>query len=326
MRQVIRSIVMIFAAFATSASFAQGAAGAYPTKPVLVIVPYVPGGAAGNEARLESTKMSSLMGQPFVVDFKPGAGTTVGTAFVARAIPDGYTLLAVPSGFTIFPAFYTDLSFDTLRDFAPISLMTLKHMGLVVYPSFPVKNFSEYIAYAKANPHKVNFGTSGAGDVIHLAGAWMHSATNTPVTFVHYKGSSPRNIDLLSGRIDVAVLSLLSAVPLVQAGKLRLLGITNDSRSPLVPGMPTIAEQGIVGFNAALWQGFAAPSGTSSAIISKLSEGFSKVAKAPEVVGPLEAEGSVMVGSTPAQFRKIIEDETVRWRKLIQDNGIKLEE
>ena len=323
---LLNSLVALSVMLLSSGVFSQGTIDAYPSKPVLVIVPYVPGGAAGNEARLEATKMGSLMGQPFLVDFKPGAGTTVGTAFVAKAAPDGYTLLAVPSGFTIFPALYKDLPFDVLKDFSPISLMTKKHMAMLVHPSFPAKTFSEYISHARANPGKINFGTSGAGDIIHLAGAWVHSATNTKVTFVHYKGAAPRNLDLLAGRVDVAVLSLLSAVPLLKAGRLRFMGITNDTRSPLLPDMPTIAEQGIPGFNAVLWQGFSAPGATPTAIVNKLGDGFARVTKAPEVAGPLEAEGSVMVGSTPAQFRQIIIEETVRWRKLVQENDIKLDE
>ena len=306
-------------------SFAQGKPDAYPSRPVTVIVPFAPGGN-DREARLEATKLGELLGQQFLIDYKAGAGSTIGTAYVAKAAPDGYTLLVVQGPFTSLPALYKDLPFDTVRDFSPVSLMSKRTTVLLVSMGFPAKSFAEYIAYAKANPEKINFGTAGAGATVHLAGAWLHSVTNTKVTFVHYNGSGSVLPDLCAGRVDAFPANLLVALPLIKSGKVRPLAIMSDKRSSLLPGLATIAEQGVSGYDYASWLGYSAPAGTPAAIISKLSEGFERVAKLPDVTAAIETEGGTMYGSTPAQFRQLIVTETARWRKVIQDNGITAEQ
>lgn len=313
--------VLLFSA----AAFSQGPIDNYPSRPVTVIAPYGPGGPNDRESRLTTSKMSEVTGQQFVVDFKPGAGTMLGTALAAKAAPDGYTLLVVTASFTVLPAFYKDMSFDTLKDFAPISQVNRRTNVLVAPPEFVAKDFPEYMAYVRTNPGKVNFATAGAGGVGHLAGEWLHGATKSKVTFVHYKQVANLIPDLAAGRVDVTLTGLQFVQPLIKSGKLRVLAITDDQRSNLLPGMKTIAEQGVPGYNYTAWQGFAAPTGTPVAIINKLSETFARVARSPEVAAIFEAEGGAPVGSTPAQFRQVIIAETERWKKLVQDAGIKPE-
>lgn len=309
-----------------AAGNAHAQSAAYPSRPVTAIAPIAAGGPVDREARVYTNKMGDLMGQPFIIDFKPGAGTTVGGAYVAKSKPDGYTLLIANASFTVYPAFYTDLSFDTVRDFAPVSLMSQRTTVLVVHPSFPAKTYAEYIGYARANPGKINFSALGAGSAPHLGGAWLHNATNTQVTFIQYKGVSTQMPDMLSGRVDATVATLLSVLPLIKSGKMRALAVANTTRSNLLPELATIEELGVPGYNYAAWLGFVAPAGTPAAIVGKLSEGFAKAAKDPEVALPLEAEGSVMLGSTPAQFRQLIVTETALWKGLVQKLGIQLEE
>ena len=302
----------------------QEGVGSYPSKPVLVIAPIASGGPIDTETRLYSNRMAEILGQPFVVDNKPAAGGSIGGLFVAKAAPDGYTLLSLSTAFTIYPNFY-DLPFDLLKDFVPISQLSNRTTVFVVTPNSPIKSFTEYIAFAKANPGKINFGTTGAGSGTHLAGAWMHSATGSTVNYIHYKGTGPLMPDLFAGRIDVTPVGLIVALSAIKAGKVRVLAILNDRRAKSLPGVPTVSEQGIPGYNYANWLGFVAPRATPIAIVNKLSDGFAKVASSPDVVAALERGGGEMVGSTSNQFRQVLNDDLNRWRTLIQDAGIKIE-
>lgn len=314
-------------ATASGPVFSQGAADNYPSRAVTVIIPFPAGGPIDQEGRRYTQKMSGLMGQQFIIDFKPGGGTGIGTEYVARARPDGYTLLAATAALTVFPAFAKDMSFDIIKDLAPISLMSKRAILLQAHPSFPAKNFAEYIAYARANRGKINYGTTGQGESSHLAGAWMHLLTNTKATFIPYKGGGPLFVDLLAGRLDVAAGALLAGLSFIKAGKTRAIAIMGDQRSKQLPDVPTVAEYpGLQDFSYSQWLGFIAPGPTPAAILNKLSTQFAAVVKAPDMVTMLEAEGSVAVGSTPEQFRQLIATETASWRKVVNDTGIKLGE
>jgi tripartite-type tricarboxylate transporter receptor subunit TctC len=315
----------VAAAFACTSAWSQGAA-SYPSRPVSVVIPYAPGGPADLETRLYTGKLTTMMGQPFVIDYKPGAGTALGSGYVAKAAPDGYTLLVVTGSLTVFPALFKDLNFDTVKDFAPVSLMSERTSVLLVTPDFVPKTFQEYIAFAKANPGKINFGTAGAGSITHLAGAWLHGATKTNATFVHYKGTGPIMPDLFSGRIEATAAGLLASLPAIKAGKVRALAVMGLHQSALLPGVRTIAESGIPGYNYSSWLGFSATGGTPTPIVNKLSETLAKVVKLPDVAGPLEAQGGRMIGSTPAQLQQLILDEIARWKKVVADSNIKLEQ
>lgn len=297
----------------------------FPSRPVVMIVPFAAGGAIDGETRHYANKMTGLMGQQFVIDYKPGAGGRIGNSYVAKSRPDGYTLLLANGSFTVYPAVDSDLPFDTVKDFAPVSLMSQRTTVLVASPSFSPKTFADYIAYAKANPGKINYATTGSGSLGHLSPAWLHSATNTKVTFIHYKGAAPQLLDLAAGRVDVASGNILAQMPLIRAGKVRPLAILTNRRSKLLPEIPTAAEH-IPGFNFTNWLGIVAPAGTPSSVVNKLSEGFAKIAKAPDLIAALDAEDIALVGSTPAQFRQHINTEVALWKRVVQENGIKLEE
>ena len=322
---LLKLCTVVAALMSCTSAWSQGAA-SYPSKPVTVIIPYASGGPAELETRLYTTKLTSMLGQPFLIEFKPGAGTALGSGLVAKAAPDGYTLLVVTGSLTVFPALFKDLNFDTVKDFAPVSLMSERTSVLLVTPDFPAKTFPEYLAHAKANPGKINFGTAGAGSITHLAGAWLHGATRTSATFVHYKGTGPIMPDLFTGRIDTTAAGLLASLPAIKAGKVRALALMGEQNSPLLPGVRTIAETGIPGYNYSSWLGFSTTGGTPAAIVNKLSETLAKVAKLPDVAGPLEAQGGRMIGSTPAQLQKLILDEIARWNKVVAESNIKLEQ
>jgi tripartite-type tricarboxylate transporter receptor subunit TctC len=301
---------------------------AWPTRPVTLVVPTAAGGSADSEARLYANKLTeNNPGRQFLVEAKPGAGTTIGTAYVAKSAPDGHTLLMVTSSFTIAPAFYKNLPYDSFKDFAPASLMSKRATVLVMNPGLPIRNMQEYVAYAKAHPGEINFATTGGGSIIHLAAAWMEAATNTRVTYVHYKGIGMYP-DLFSGRVNMLLTPIAIVVPHIKAGKLRVLAVTSGERSPLMPDLPTLAEQGIPGgVEYPSWLGVMAPAGTPAATINRISSEFAKLAKVPDIVQKMvNEEGNRMYGTGPEPLRQLIQAEIVRWQKLVQDTGIKLEE
>ena len=247
-RLFVGSVAIAILALSGAAN-GQSAPDQYPSKPVVIVAGIAPGGPIDLEARVYSNKLTTMLGQTFVIDFKPGATGTIGAAFVAKARPDGYTLLVASASFTIFPSVYDDLSFDVVKDFAPLTLATQRTSVLQVNPSFPAKTLPEYLAYARANPGRINFGTTGAGSGSHLAGAWLHTATNTKVTFVHFKGTGQLLQEVMAGRIDVASGTLVLSLPLIKSGKVHPMVILNDQRSKLLPDLPTVSEQGIPDFN-----------------------------------------------------------------------------
>ena len=311
------------AALSASTAFAQGAADAYPARPVTIVIPYGPGGSTDLEARLYTQKLTESLRQPFLIDYKPGAGATIGTAFVARAVPDGYTLLMHTATFSIAPATYGDKSpYDAIKDFAPVSLTTMTPDILVVTASLPVNNVREYIAYAKANPGRLNFGTSGMGGINHISGAWLHSTTNTAVTFVHYKGGNDIMRTLVSGEIQSVVAPPLIVLPHVKSGKVRALAVTTADRVSFLPDLPSLQEEGVPNCDWANWVAAFAPARTPAAIVNKLGAEFSRIVKLPDIVQKL-GQGKVMVGSTPEELRKLVAREVPAWKKIVLENGIK---
>ena len=325
LRKISQSLMVIAAAF-SCAAIAQESASNYPSRLVTVINPFAPGGAVDKDTRLYIQKLSESFGKPFVMYYKPGAGTTIGTAYVAKAPPDGYTLLSVTSTFSVNPALYTKLTFDTEKDIAAVSHMYSRAAILVAHPSFPAKTWPEYVAYVKANPGKVNFGTAGGGSIYHIGGAWLHSEIGSKVTFVHYKGAGPIMLDIIAGTIDVFPPTVATALPQVKAGKLRVIANMSAARSPLMPDMRTVAEQGLPGFDFTSWGGILTTGGTPAPIINKLSNELARIAKAPDVLQIAATDGTLMIGSTPEAFQKLIATEIVRWKKVVQENNIRLEE
>jgi len=318
---------LVLHAFAAGAVSAQGAATVYPVKPVSLVIPFASGGTTDTEARLYLQKLQESTGQPFVFDFRAGGGTTVGSAFVAKAAPDGYTLLMNNSGITVFPNFYPDLPFDVLKSFAPITATSDRTTTLVVSTLVlpGVKSLADLFAHGRANPGKLNCGTAGSGGVSHIICASLASAGGIAVTLVHYKGAAQGAIDLVAGRTHMNAGAYFNALPNIKAGKLRAIAVLNADRSKLLPDMPTAIEQGY-DVEYPSWLGVFAPAATSSAIVNKLHAEFFKAVHAPDVLKQLEAQGSVALASTPEVFRKRLISELARWKKIVQDKGIKAEE
>ena len=278
----------------------------YPSKPVTLIVPYSGGVSLDTEVRLYTQSILKNTGKQFIQDYKPGAGTSIGTAYVAKAVPDGYTLLAVSGAFTFSVLVYKDLVYDNVKDFSPISLLSTRAALLVANPNSPYKNMAEYIAYSKAHPEAINYATSGIGTPSHLAGALLHNQIATKVTFVHYKDSSQRNLDILNGRVDVTQ-GAITIMGLIRSGKLRALGVTSSQRMQIAKDIPTIAEQGVPGYESSSWTGISGPARLPPAIVGKLNAMFVAATKDPIVVQKLVAnDGATMVGNTSEQFSQFI--------------------
>ncbi len=320
----IAGMACVIAAGLAAAGDSQ--AQAYPNKPVTVIVAFASGGPIDLETRLYVPRVSEQLGQPLVIEYKVGQGTALGTGFVAKAKPDGYTILSNSAALTVFPAFYKNLDFDVVKDLTPITQMSKRSSVLQASNAFPAKTFAEYIAYARANPGKINYGTAGVGDISHLVGEWLHSLTNTKVTFVPFKGTGPILTELMAGRVDVTSGTLIAALPLVRAGKVRPLAMLGDKRSKHMPDVPTVAEHNMPEFDYANWLGIFAPPGMPVSITNRLNDAFVKVSRLPAIVAELDAQGSEALGSSPEQFRKYVAAETTRWGKVVQGAGIKLAE
>ena len=325
---MLNSRQMCMAASIAILTMATGIAEAqtYPTKPITVIVAFAAGGPVDLESRLYTTKASEIIGQPLVIEYKVGGGTAVGSGYVAKARPDGYTLLSTSAALAVFPAFYTDLNFDVLKDLVPITQMSKRSSVLVASTIAPFKTYAEYLAYAKANPGRINYGTAGVGDISHLVGEWMHSLTNTKVTFVPFKGTGPLMTELMAGRVDVSSGTLIATLPLVKSGKIRPLAMLGSERSKHMPDVPTVAEHNLPEFDYANWLGFFAPGGTPPAIVNKVNDALVRVAKMPPIVAELDNQGSLAVGNTPVQFKQYFSSEVVRWKKVVDGAGIKLAE
>jgi tripartite-type tricarboxylate transporter receptor subunit TctC len=303
---------------------AQDFVRAWPAKLVTVIIPFPPGGSTEAEGRLYAQKMSDNLGKSFILDYKPGASTTIGANYVAKASPDGYTLLGTTTSYSLAAAFYPDLPYDYLKDITQLSLMSRRPAVLVVSTKFPGKTPREYIDYARANPGKINFATTGAGGSPHIGGASLHGMTNTKVTFLHYKGSGPLMTDLLAGRIDSTITTFITAAPLHRAGKLHIIGTTAGERSPQFPEFPSMAEV-VPGYSHTSWWGFMAPGKMLPALQARISAEMIKAGRDPEVSRRMTADGAIMTTSTPDEFRKAIAADVARLKKLASEHNINAE-
>ena len=304
---------------------AQRQEDSYPSRPVTIIVPFAAGAVTDLETRLYAQKLTELTGRTFVVDYKPGAGSMIGSAYVAKAAPDGYTLLTATSALSIAPLLYKNLGFDPIRDFNFVSLISKRAPLLLATPSLPVKNVAEYIAYARANPGRLNIGTSGSSGGAHLSMEWLHHITHTKATFIHYKGGAHSFTALMAGEVHVAIGSLIAMMPQVRAGKVKILGVTSAERVKILPDIPTVAEQGVPGFEYAPWLGFAAPRATPSAVVARLNADLVRVSRNPELAERLADDATLMIGSTPGEFAQAVVAEASRWRKLVDETGMKLD-
>jgi len=301
-----------------------GAQDTYPNKPVRIIVPYPAGGVADLLPRIVGEKLSSKWGQPVVVENKPGASGNIGMAEGARAAPDGYTLVLAPTGnLTVNPTLFPNLGFDTRRDLTPVTLLGQSPNVLVVHPSMPAKNFRELVAYARANPGKLNFASPGEGSGAHLASELLNQEAGIRTVHIPYKGLAPAVNDLLGGQVQMMFAGISTVIQHVKAGKLVALAIASPKRNPHLPDVPTVAESGIPGFDVTSWYGLVVRAGTPPTIIEKIQRDASEALHMPEVQAKLSDLGLEPVGNTPAEFAALIDAETTKWVGIVQKAGVK---
>ena len=295
----------------------------YPTRPVRMIVATAPGGGTDAIARIMSPRLSELLGQQFVVDNRAGGGGIIGTETVARANPDGYTLLmSFVAGMAMTPAL-TKTPYDSLKDFTPISLIAGAQYVLTVHPSVPARTFKDFVVYAKANPGKLNYASAGNGTPVHLAAELFKSVAGVDIRHVPYKGGGPAGAAVLSGESQVIFGSVTATMPQIKAGKLFALAVTGATRLPAAPELPTVAEQGYPGFEVTSWYGIVGPARLPQNVVSKLNEAIVTALRAPDVREQLARQGMDPIGSSPAEFAAHLKKEVVRWAAVVKEAGIK---
>ena len=303
-----------------------GSGQAYPIKPVRLIVPFAAGGGTDLVARTLSQRLTESLGQTVVVENRGGAGGVIGADLVAKSAPDGYTLvMGTPGSMTINPNLTAKMPYDTLRDFAPVSLATISPFVLTVHPSLPVSNFKAFIAFAQSQPGRLNYGTSGNGSVAHLSTEYLKVLAKIDLVHVPYKGSSLALTDTLAGQLQVLFDNLPVVQPHVKTGKLRLMGVGTQQRSALIPGAPTISESGVPGFEASTAFGVLAPAHTPAAVITRLSQEIVRILQTPEIKDRLAAQGLEAVGSTPQQYDAHLRAELAKYARIVKSAGIKAE-
>ena len=320
-----RTVVAALGAAACSIPIAGFAQGGYPNRPVRVVVSFAPGGTTDILARLLAQKLTEVMGQPFVVDNKPGAGGILGNDNVAKSAPDGYTLLmGSASNLAVNVSMYKSFPYDPKKDLVPVSQVAAGPFVLVVNPSVPAKTFQEFIALVKSRPGQITFGSSGNGTSLHLAGELMNSMADMKMVHVPYKGTGPATMDTISGQLSATISDMVPFVPHIKAGKLRPLAQTMSKRSPLLPDLPTVAET-LPGYDATSWYGMMAPAGTPPAVIQRLYHELGKIMQMPDVKERYTQLAVDTVNTTPEQFGAYIAAEQVKWAEVVRKSGAKID-
>ncbi len=303
--------------------FAQ--AQTYPSKPIMLVVPFPPGGPTDQVARVLAQKLTEQMGQSVVVDNKPGANGNIGGALVSRAAGDGYTLLYNTSSIALSPSLYKNLSYDVQKDLVPVALTAVVPLALVVHPSIPANNVREFVEYARAHPDKLSYGSAGNGNVTHLAAFQFIKSQNITATHVPYRGSAPADVDLVAGQIQFMTDTINSVMPFVKDKRLKLLAVTTGKRMSLYPEVPTLAETVMPGFDAGAWQGVMVPAKTPPAVVQRLSAEINKALQSDDVRAKLALQGAEPLGSTPEEYRIYVSQELQRWANVVKSTGITLD-
>ncbi|MDB5838241.1 MAG: hypothetical protein JWQ23_193 [Herminiimonas sp.] len=306
--------------------FAQTAfAQAYPTKPIRLIVPFAPGGFTDVVARVVGQKLSGSLGQPIVVENKPGAGSTIGTDFVAKAAPDGYTLVMVSSTHVISPWLYKSIPYDPIKSFTMISKLADSPYVLMVNSKVPARDVKEFIALAKSKPDNIHYASSGNGSAQHLIGGLFMSMTGTKLMHVPYKGSGMASQDLMAGVVESTFAGVPNALSAIQSGRARALAVTSAKRSPQLPDVPTLQEAGVPGYDATVWLALMAPAGTPKDIVNRLNTELAKLLTAPDVRKTLSDSGVELSLSTPEAMQEYMVQERERWGKVVKEAGIRID-
>jgi tripartite-type tricarboxylate transporter receptor subunit TctC len=322
MRALLRGLLLAVAALACAPSLAQE----FPGKPLRLIVPFPPGGSADILARAIGQKLSEGLGQPVVVDNRPGAGTAIGAEALAKAPADGYTLMiGTVSSHAINPALNTKLPFHPVRDFTPVSLVASIPFAMVVHPSLPVKNVREFIAYAQSRPGKIDYSSAGVGTSNHLAGELFEAMTGTHLVHIPYRGSAPALQDLIAGRVMLMFDLVLTAAPHIKSGAVRGLAVTGATRSAVLPDLPTVAESGVPGYEVSAWFGIFAPAGVPKPVVDRLNAEVVKAIASPDLRQRLVSQGADPVTSSPAEFAAYLQSEIAKWAKVVKAAGVQPE-
>jgi len=317
--------VIRFAALLLAFCLGSAAAQDWPTRPLRIVVPFSPGGAVDGPTRAVAQELGRRLGQPVIIDNRPGAGATIGSEAVAKSAPDGYTLLLASQTNAIAASLYPKLNFSPVDDFATISLLGREPGVLVVHPSLPVKSVAELVAYAKERPGQLNYASSGNGSGQHLFMAMFASMAGIQLVHVPYRGSGQATTDLLAGTVPMAMPGTAGMVAHVKAGKLRALAVSGSTRSPQLPDVPTLAEAGIAGYSAYVWLGLLAPKGTPAAVIERLNRELKAALGAPEVRSYFNEAGIEPLGTGAAEFETFLRDERDRWARVVKDTGAKID-
>ena len=316
----MKRITLLFGCLFASTAFVH--AQDYPSRPLRLIVPTAPGGGTDFTGRLVAAKLSESLGQQVVVENRGGGGGSVGADNAAKSTPDGYTLLLGSiATHAVNPALYKKLPYDHLKDFAPVSLIGTVPNAMVVHPSVPVKSMQEFIAYAKANPGKINYGSSGVGSPPHLSMELLRSMTGINLVHVPYKGAGPALADLLGGQMQAMCTSLAGLINFIKSGRVRALGVTTAKRNPQLPDVPTIVESGIPGYEVTIWYAVFAPVATPKAIVQKLNTEMFKALNSQEMKERMALQGMDPAPSTPAELTAFVKIETAKWAKAAKDSG-----
>jgi tripartite-type tricarboxylate transporter receptor subunit TctC len=310
-------------ALAAPGAFAQGPA--YPAKPITMVVPFPPGGPTDLVARVLAQKIGEQMGQSILVDNRAGANGNIGAQLVAKAPADGYTILYNTSSITLSPALYKSVSYDVQKDFAPVALVAVVPLALVVHPSIPANNVKEFVAYAKAHPGKLSYGSAGNGNVTHLGAFQFVQANGLEATHVPYKGSAPADVDLVGNQIQFMTDTVNSVMGFVRDKRLKMLAVTTSKRMTLFPDVPTLAESGMPGFEVGAWQGVMVPAGTPPAVVERLNAEIAKALKSPDVRERLALQGAEPLGSTPQEYGAYVKKELTRWAGVVKATGVTLD-
>ncbi len=298
----------------------------YPAKPIRIVVPFAPGGGTDIMARAIGVRYTEAWGQPVIVDNRAGGGGNIGTDIVAKAPADGHTLLFNTNATIVINPHLGKISFDPLKDFAPVTQAAVLPFALLLHPSVPAKSVAELLSLIRAKPGEFNYGSSGNGGGAHLAGESLRTMAKLNMTHVPYKGAAPALVALIGGEVKFMFVSILTATPLIESGKVRVIGVSSKKRSPALPNVPAVAESpGLAGFESDLWYGMLAPAKTSPGIIDKLYQETRRMLLLPEVRNRFEPSGTSIVGNSPAEFEKVIKDDFARWGTVIKAAGIKVE-
>lgn len=324
-RSYMRTLAAMLGAALISGNTCSAATTDFPSRPMRLLVPYAPGGNADIMARTVAQRLSRNLGQQIVVDNRPGASGIIGIDLAAKAAPDGYTVVLVASSMVTIPSLVKQLPYDTQRDLAPVSMVGSTPLILAAYPGLAATTVKDLIALAKARPGQLNYASSGHGSPANLAGALFIHMTGIELAHVAYKGTAQASTDLLGGHVQLAFPSITAVLPHVKSGKMKALGMTALQRSPLAPEVPTVAESGVAGYQASIWNGVLVPAATPQALIAKLNTEFVRVLASAETQERFAAMGADITHGTPAEFRAFIAAEQTKWAKVIRDTGMRVE-